>query len=177
MLSEGYPGRHLYATWMLRDRSLARRVFQAPEIIEGWILYSEELARERGFYREPEHLVLTYLEQLAWAARMRADIKLNAGLASLEEVARELAEALGVPVEQAMGEVLLYPYRPTQQLGPYYGKTAIRRLKMLAKRMLKERFDEQAFHKALLDEGALPANLLGEAVLSRLCGAVHGDQC
>ncbi len=168
ILSEICPGRHLYISWTVTGPSTARKVFQAPETAEGWLLYSEELAREKGFYREPEHLVLTYLEQLAWAARMRADIKLNAGLASLEDVARELAETLGIPAEQALGEVALYPYRPTHQLGPYYGKTVIKRLKELAAEELGERFEEQSFHRALLEEGALPGPLLSEALAGRL---------
>ncbi len=174
ILSEIYPGRHLYISWAMKDSSIARKVFQAPEAVEGWLLYSEELARERGFYKEPEHLVLTYLEQLAWAARMRADIKLNAGLAGVEDVAKELAETLGIPAEQALGEVALYPYRPTHQLGPYYGKMAIQRLKRLAAEKLGGKFDEKSFHRALLEEGALPIPLLREALAERLG---FQDQC
>src|SRR5664280_1872190 len=46
---EAYPGHHLQLSAAVRHPSLIRLLTDAPEFVEGWGMYSEQMMREQGF--------------------------------------------------------------------------------------------------------------------------------
>jgi hypothetical protein len=53
-IHEAYPGHHLQLTVANGQPSLTRLVTDAPEFVEGWGMYSEQMMREQGFDAAPE---------------------------------------------------------------------------------------------------------------------------
>ena len=48
-IHEAYPGHHLQLSVAPRHPSLTRLLIDAPEFVEGWGMYSEQMMREQGF--------------------------------------------------------------------------------------------------------------------------------
>ena len=48
-IHEAYPGHHLQLSVATRHPSLTRLLVDAPEFVEGWGMYSEQMMREEGF--------------------------------------------------------------------------------------------------------------------------------
>ncbi len=48
-IHEAYPGHHLQLSAALERPTISRLLVDAPEFVEGWGMYSEQLMREHGF--------------------------------------------------------------------------------------------------------------------------------
>ena len=53
-IHEAYPGHHLQLSVAGKHPSLTRALTDAPEFVEGWGMYSEQMMREQGFDDAPE---------------------------------------------------------------------------------------------------------------------------
>lgn len=162
---EGVPGHHMQI-------SIAQTLPGVPKFrlhgfysayLEGWALYSEELGKEIGFYKDPVSDYGRLSSELFRAVRLVVDTGIHDKNWSREKVidymhANDLNDAL------AQTETDRYIAWPGQALAYKMGQLAIRKLRDDAKAKLGSKFDIKAFHDEILNGGAMPLDLLQERV-------------
>jgi uncharacterized protein (DUF885 family) len=155
-IHEAYPGHHVQLSAAMRHPSLARLLVDAPEFIEGWGMYSEQMMREQGFDDTPDHMLILYTDAIWRAARIILDVRMHRGDIGVPEAIDFLVEHTGFERPQATAEVHRYTYTPTYQVSYLLGKVMLLRLREDEQRRLGERFSLKAFHDAMLYAGSLP---------------------
>lgn len=155
-IHEAYPGHHLQLTVASRHPSLTRLLTDAPEFVEGWGMYSEQLMREHGFDDGPAFRLTMHTDAIWRACRIILDVRMHRGELSVDEATAFLIAETGFEAPNARAEVLRYTYTPTYQLSYLLGKILILGLRADEERRLGERFSLKAFHDALLANGSLP---------------------
>ncbi|HET6970840.1 MAG TPA: DUF885 family protein [Phenylobacterium sp.] len=163
---EGLPGHHLQLS--LQQESplpMIRKISQFGAYIEGWALYSEQLAQEMGFYADNPAGELGYIhDALLRSGRLVTDTGLHAMRWTREKATETLSSIDGDPPALAQQEIERYCVSPGQACSYMVGKLTLLRLRDKAKAALGDRFDIRKFHDAVLLSGAMPLTVL-EAVV------------
>ena len=157
-IHEAYPGHHLQLSAAITHPSLARVMGDAPEFVEGWGMYSEQMMREEGFDAEPHFLVNMHTDAIWRACRIILDIKLHRGEISVPDAIDYLIEHTGFERPNAAAEVNRYTYTSTYQLSYLLGKVLLLRLRDDERRRLGSEFSLKGFHDALLYGGSIPVS-------------------
>jgi len=165
---EAYPGHHLQLTAAARHPSLTRLGVHAPEFVEGWGMYCEQMMREEGFDDGPAFRVAVATDAIWRACRIILDVRMHRGELSVDEATDFLVEHTRFERPNARAEVVRYTSTPTYQLSYLLGKVLILELREAERRRLGDRFSLRAFHDTLLASGSLPISfhrriLAGEA--------------
>jgi uncharacterized protein (DUF885 family) len=155
-IHEAYPGHHQQLVTSIRNPSTVRVLVDAPEFIEGWAMYCEQMMREEGFDTDPRHVAMMYTDAIWRACRIILDVKLQRGEIGVSEAVDFLVEHTGFERPNATAEVNWYTYRPTYPLSYLLGKVLLLRLREDERQRLGDRFSLRAFHDSLLREGSLP---------------------
>jgi uncharacterized protein (DUF885 family) len=155
-IHEAYPGHHLQLALAARHPSLTRVQVDAPEFVEGWGMYSEQLLREHGFDDGPEFRVALATDAIWRAARIVLDVRMHRGEVSIEEAADFLVEHTGFERPNALAEARRYTYTPTYNLSYLLGKVLLLELRAAEQQRLGREFSLRAFHDMLLRGGSLP---------------------
>lgn len=162
---EGVPGHHMQI-------SIAQTLPDLPKFrlrgfysayAEGWALYSEELGKEIGFYKDPVSDYGRLNSELFRAVRLVVDTGIHSKGWSREKVI-EYMHANDVNDAVAQTETDRYIAWPGQALAYKMGQLTIRKLREQAKTQLGSKFDIKAFHDIVLNGGAMPLDLLQERV-------------
>jgi uncharacterized protein (DUF885 family) len=163
---EGIPGHHLQITLAQQaDLPLIRKVQGFGAYIEGWALYSEQLAQEIGFYKDEPAWELGYIhDALLRSGRLVTDTGLHALRWSREKAVATLSGIDGDPPAYAGQEIERYAVNPGQACSYMVGKITILRLREKAKVALGPRFDIRQFHDAVLLAGSMPLTVLENVV-------------
>ena len=161
---ETIPGHHLQLTRAIENpavplvlKLLLYEESQFLGFIEGWALYAESLAGEKGFYDRPETRLGYLSAMLTRAARLVVDTGLHARGWSVRDAERFYTEHFGAPRSR---EVYRYMAIPGQGCAYFTGYLRILSLRESARKRLGENFDMRRFHESLLDYGAVPLSLL-----------------
>jgi uncharacterized protein (DUF885 family) len=159
---EAVPGHHLQSARAieLRDLPEFRRHTWFTAYGEGWALYAETLGFELGLYTEPASRFGHLQWQAFRAARLVVDTGIHAFGWSRERAIDYMVERTGVDRIFVTSEVDRYTSDPGQALAYMIGKLKIDELRDRAKKRLGARFDIRRFHNLLLDQGALPLDVL-----------------
>ena len=155
-IHEAYPGHHLQLSAALERPTLTRLIIDAPEFVEGWGMYSEQMMREHGFDATPAHRMALATDAIWRACRIILDIRLHRGEIGTEEATDFLIEHTGFERPNAEAEVQRYTFTPTYQLSYLLGKVLILRLREDERLRLGDRFSLREFHDALLWTGSIP---------------------
>jgi uncharacterized protein (DUF885 family) len=155
-IHEAYPGHHLQLALGARHPSLTRAQVDAPEFVEGWGMYSEQLLREHGFDDAPEFRVALATDAIWRAARIVLDVRMHRGEMSIEEATEFLIQHTGFERPNALAEARRYTYTPTYNLSYLLGKVLLLELRASEQHRLGDRFSLRAFHDTLLWGGSLP---------------------
>ncbi len=155
-IHEAYPGHHLQLAVASHHPSLTRMATEAPEFVEGWGMYSEQMMREEGFDAGPEFRVSMYTDAVWRACRIILDVRMHRGELTPDEATDFLVEHTGFEVANAKAEVRRYTYTPGYQLSYLLGKVLILGLREDERRRRGEDFSLKAFHDTLLRNGSLP---------------------
>jgi len=155
-IHEAYPGHHLQLAIAARHPSLTRAQVDAPEFVEGWGMYSEQMMREQGFDDGPEFRLALATDAIWRAARIVLDVRMHRGEVSIEAATDFLVEHTGFERPNALAEARRYTSTPTYNLSYLLGKVLLLQLREDEQRRLGPAFSLQRFHDALLRGGSLP---------------------
>src|SRR5712664_314690 len=159
---EAVPGHHLQLAIQqeLSDLPKFRRHGGYTAFIEGWGLYSEELPKLVGFYKD----ALSDFGRLsfdAWrAARLVVDTGIHRKRWTRERAIQFFLENTALSELNIVSEVERYIAWPGQALAYKIGQLKISELRAIAKKALGQRFDIREFHDELLSDGALALDVL-----------------
>ena len=160
---EGVPGHHLQISIAQQLQGLPKfRVLGGGGLsayTEGWALYSEELGKEIGLYKDPVSDYGRLSSELFRAVRLVVDTGIHDKGWTRDQVIAYMRENDVNPVV-AQTETDRYIAWPGQALAYKMGQLKIRELRERAKKQLGARFDIKAFHDEILNGGALPLDLL-----------------
>jgi uncharacterized protein (DUF885 family) len=165
---EGIPGHHM-------QRSIAQELDGIPEFqkyasftayTEGWGLYSEELAKDMGFYQDPYADFGRLAMELWRACRLVVDTGIHAKQWSREQAIDYLIANTPNPRNDSVKAIERYIAMPGQATAYMIGKLKIMELREFAKQSLGDKFDIRDFHDQILKNGPLPLNLLEERIKS-----------
>jgi uncharacterized protein (DUF885 family) len=163
-IHEAYPGHHHQLSAAITHPSLVRMLVDAPEFVEGWAMYCEQMMREEGFDTAPESLLMMYTDAIWRACRIILDIRLHRGEIGVEEAIDFLVRHTGFERPNAEAEVRRYTYTPTYQLSYLLGKVLLIRLRDDEKGRLGGEFSLRRFHDSLLYAGSLPISFQRRAM-------------
>jgi uncharacterized protein (DUF885 family) len=162
---EGVPGHHMQISIAQTLQGLPKFRLRGgySAYAEGWALYSEELGKEIGFYKDPVSDYGRLNSELFRAVRLVVDTGIHDKNWSREKVI-EFMHANDVNDAVAQTEADRYIAWPGQALAYKMGQLMIRKLRDEAKAQLGTKFDIKAFHDEVLNGGAMPLDLLQERV-------------
>jgi uncharacterized protein (DUF885 family) len=170
---EGAPGHHFQIALQqeLEGVPKFRRFGGYGAYVEGWGLYAERLGREMGFFEDP-YSEFGHLSLELWrAVRLVTDTGLHAKRWSREQAIAYFQANSLLSERDIVKEVERYINNPGQATSYKIGQLRILALRDKAKRELGDRFDIRAFHAAVLENGALPLDLLDEQVEAYIAAA------
>lgn len=159
---EGIPGHHM-------QRAIAQELDGIPEFqkyvsftayTEGWGLYSEELAKDMGFYVDPYSDFGRLAMELWRACRLVVDTGIHAKKWSREEAIEYLVVNTPNPEGDSVKAIERYIEMPGQATAYMIGKLKIMELRDFAKQSLGDKFDIRGFHDEVLKDGPVPLNIL-----------------
>ncbi len=163
---EGIPGHHLQITLQQdADLPMVRKAGGFGAYVEGWALYSEQLADEMGFYKDEPAWELGYIhDALLRSGRLVTDTGLHAMRWSREKAVATLGGIDGDSPEYAGQEIERYCVTPGQACSYMVGKVTILRLRDKARAALGPKFDIRQFHDTVLAAGSMPLTVLENVV-------------
>ncbi|ABC63119.1 DUF885 domain-containing protein [Erythrobacter litoralis] len=128
--------------------------------VEGWGLYSERLGIEMGLYDTPAKQMGRLSYEMWRATRLVVDTGLHSKGWSKQQAVDYMLDNTALTAANVDAEVNRYITRPGQALAYKIGELKIRELRQRASEALGERFDLRAFHDAVLENGAVPLDVL-----------------
>jgi uncharacterized protein (DUF885 family) len=143
----------------------------APEFVEGWAMYCEQMMREEGFDTSPEHRLMMYTDSIWRACRIILDVRLHRGQIGVDEATDFLIEHTGFERPNARAEVHRFTYTPTYQLSYLLGKVLLLRLRDDERARLGSDFSLRGFHDAMLRQGGLPISFQRRLLAVTAAGA------
>lgn len=163
---EGIPGHHM-------QRAIAQELESIPEFqkyssftayTEGWGLYTEELAKDMGFYQDPYSDFGRLAMELWRACRLVVDTGIHSKKWSREQAINYLIENTPNPKNDSVKAIERYIAMPGQATAYMIGKLKIMELRAWSQAELGEQFDIRGFHAQVLKDGPVPLNILEQKV-------------
>ncbi|MEA3198326.1 MAG: hypothetical protein QOF32_2378 [Gammaproteobacteria bacterium] len=173
---EGIPGHHmqLSVAQQLAGLPKFRQHSQNSGYIEGWALYSEQLGKEVGFYKDPVSDYGRLSSELFRAVRLVVDTGLHAEGWSRDQVVAFFRQSGAVDEPTIQAETDRYISWPAQALAYKLGQLKFRELRDRAQTELGAKFDIRSFHDEMLSGGVLPLDLLDARTNSWIQGQKLG---
>jgi uncharacterized protein (DUF885 family) len=163
---ESIPGHHLQIAIAQELGALPafRKLDGSNAFIEGWALYTEQLADEMGLYSSDLDR-LGKLSFEAWrASRLVVDTGIHAMGWTRAQAEAYMREHTALTPINISNEVDRYIGWPGQALSYKVGQLEIEKLRKDAEGQLGGKFDLKAFHAVVLGAGAVTLPVLGDRV-------------
>ncbi len=163
---EAVPGHHFQLAIQneLEDLPMFRSFMGSTSYTEGWALYAERLAWEAGFQDDPFDNIGRLQAELLRAVRLVVDTGIHHSKWTREQAIKYMSETTGFADSDVESEIERYIVWPGQALAYKVGMIKILELRQKAKDKLGDKFDIRQFHKAVLENGALPLNMLEQQI-------------
>jgi uncharacterized protein (DUF885 family) len=163
---EGIPGHHfqISVAQELTGVPFFRRVLPFTAYVEGWALYSERLAWELGFEKNPLDNLGRLRDEMMRAVRLVVDSGIHYKHWTREQAISYMMENTGMAESDVTAEIERYIVDPGQALAYKVGMLKILELREKAKQQLGPKFDIKQFHDQVLIHGALPLELLQRVI-------------
>ena len=162
LLHEGSPGHHFQISVQRELTGLPsfRRFRGFTAYSEGWGLYAESLGRELGVYTDPYQYYGMLAGELWRAIRLVLDTGIHAKGWTREQAIQYARANSSNSNESIESEVERFMAIPGQALAYKMGQLKITELRHRAERELGPKFDVRKFHRAILENGPLPLDVL-----------------
>jgi uncharacterized protein (DUF885 family) len=163
---EAIPGHHFQSTIQqeLTGVPMFRKVLPFTAFSEGWALYTERLAWELGFQKDPLDDLGRLQAEMFRAVRLVVDTGLHAKRWTREQAIDYMREKTGMPETDVVAEIERYLVNPGQALAYKVGMMKLLELRQRARDALGERFELARFHDFILTGGDMPLMLLEQRV-------------
>jgi hypothetical protein len=158
---EGYPGHHLQFSIQNRHPSRIRRLCSHAIFYEGWTMWCEKLAVEKGWVSGPQARLQQLHDALWRAYRIVIDCGLHSGRLSHAAAARMLVEGVGFTASRARADVNWYTSQPTVPMSYLLGRLELERVK--ARYVDGSGRSLRKFHDRILAHGAVPWRWIEQA--------------
>jgi uncharacterized protein (DUF885 family) len=161
-LQQALPGHHLQATLAQQrvDLPRFRRMDDDPAFVEGWGLYAASLGEQLGLLTDETSKADAVILQLRCAVGLVVDTGLHAKGWTLKQALEYLHAQLPIDENGAQALVGFYAANPADALACKIGEMKMAALRAKAQQQLAGRFDIRSFHAAILQDGAMPMELL-----------------
>ncbi|MCS6235969.1 DUF885 domain-containing protein [Shewanella baltica] len=159
---EGIPGHHfqIAVAMELEGMPLIRKMAPFTAYIEGWALYSERLAWELGFQKDPFDNIGRLQAELFRAVRLVVDTGIHHSRWTREQAIDYMKKNTGMSDRDVTAEIERYIVMPGQATAYKVGMMKILELREKAKSALGNKFDLRDFHDVVLKNGAVPLDIL-----------------
>ncbi|MCT7944950.1 DUF885 domain-containing protein [Shewanella septentrionalis] len=159
---EGIPGHHfqIAVAMELEGMPLIRKMAPFTAYIEGWALYSERLAWELGFQKDPFDNIGRLQAELFRAVRLVVDTGIHHSRWTREQAIDYMMKNTGMSDRDVTAEIERYIVMPGQATAYKVGMMKILELREKAKLALGDKFDLRDFHDVVLKNGAVPLDIL-----------------
>jgi len=163
---EGIPGHHMQI-------SIAETLPELPDFrkygfnsayAEGWALYSEQLGKDIGFYRDPYSDYGRLNDEMLRAIRLVVDTGVHYKHWTRQQMVDFFHEHSSVAESDLQAETDRYIAWPAQALAYKLGQLEILKLRARAEHELGSSYDIRAFHDEILNGGSLPMDVLDARV-------------
>ncbi len=163
---EGAPGHHFQIAIQqeLEGVPMFQKFAFFGAYTEGWGLYSERLAKEKGRFTDPMQDFGRLQNEMLRAARLVVDTGAHSKKWSREKAIKYMLDNNPMTEEDATKEVERYIDLPGQALSYKIGMIKILDLREKAKAALGDDFDIRDFHDVVLKNGAVALPILEELV-------------
>lgn len=163
---EGNPGHHMQISigQELENIPRFRTQYGYTAFVEGWALYSEQLGKEMGFYRDPYSDFGRLSTEIWRAIRLVVDTGLHAKQWTQAEAVQYFLDNSPQPEAAIRSEIQRYISGPGQATAYKIGMLKILELRDQAREGLGDEFDIRGFHDTVLGGGALPLPILESRV-------------
>ena len=155
---EAIPGHHFQTTIQqeLTGVPMFRKVLPFTAFSEGWALYTERLAWEMGFQKDPLDNLGRMQAEMFRAVRLVVDTGMHAKRWTREQAISYMLEKTGMPETDVVAEIERYLVNPGQALAYKVGMNKILELRERAKSALGDQFSLARFHDFVLTGGDMP---------------------
>ncbi len=160
---EAVPGHHfqIALNMDLKGLPLLRLISSSNAYVEGWALYSENLAQEMGMYDGDPYGNLGRLQdEIFRAVRLVVDTGMHHKRWSREQAIEYMASITGKELSEVTPEIERYMAWPGQALGYKLGMLKIQSMRQKAEKALGDKFDLRGFHDVILLSGSMPMKLI-----------------
>ncbi|MEJ5165401.1 MAG: DUF885 domain-containing protein [Thermoanaerobaculia bacterium] len=156
------PGHHLQLSLQRENKKLPSflRYHFFDSFVEGWALYSENLAWEIGLVKEESYKKAVLKNQIWRTLRLILDTGIHLGKIKKEKAMEILMKEGKFTKKHSEIEVLRYAVLPGQALTYKVGEKFFLKLKEEAQNKFREKFNIKDFHNVLLEDGSLPLPIL-----------------
>lgn len=164
---EGIPGHHMQIAIAQELEGVPRfRRFLTfyTAYTEGWGLYAERLSKEMGGYQDPYSDFGRLVLELRRAIRLVVDTGLHAKRWTRQQAIDYILANQPAGEREAARDIGRYIVNPGQATAYMIGQMEILRLREEARERMGDRFTISGFHDAVLANGAVPLDVLGELV-------------
>ena len=161
-LHESVPGHHLQIALAQEQEGVPefRKHSGYTAFVEGWGLYAESLGPELGMYKDPYSKFGQLTYEMWRAVRLVVDTGMHAMGWTRQQAIDFFRENTSKTDQDITVEVDRYIVWPGQALAYKIGQMKIRELRTEAEKELGSKFNVRTFHDAVLEQGAVPLDLL-----------------
>jgi uncharacterized protein (DUF885 family) len=159
---EAIPGHHFQIAIQMDLQGVPtfRKIIPFTAYSEGWALYAERLAWELGFHKDPYTNLGRLQAELFRAVRLVVDTGIHRKRWTREQAIQYMLENTGMGEGEVTAEIERYIVSPGQACAYKVGQLKILELREKAKKALGSRFKLQDFHNVVLQNGAMPLDIL-----------------
>lgn len=160
MAGQLVPGLAYHAIYATPNLSSFRKMYPVPTLQNGWEVYAQHLASERGYIITDEELLF-----LAWADYVRAaqalvDYNLHTEEFTYGQALEWLTQEHGFNKAQAEGLLKKVAAKPGDAVSSIYGHEALKNLRAKYQKKFGKKFSLSDFHSKAMEIGYIPTDRL-----------------